>query len=294
MRVIVLFFDTPPARAPMVAELRRGLQAIGWVEGRDVGLEVLYAMSSQPRLDELAQQAVASRPDAIVVAGTLPAVAAHRATREIPLVMVGVGDPLARGLIASFERPGGNVTGSSDQAEDAIGRRFDFIERLVGRPVHVGIVGGVRFVDTAGHEAEARSRGWRLRFVDTPPGQNMVALMAGAALAEFDAIFVVPSPVSFAARARVAELCLAQRVPLLVGWREFMDVPAPAGCGPNLTRLYAEVGAVLSRLRAGEPAGAIPVVRPRFQRWLRPQVLRRLGKTIDARLLDEVDEVIDG
>jgi putative ABC transport system substrate-binding protein len=294
MRVHALFFDTPQARAPMLAQLRAGIAAQGWSLGQDVVLEEHYAQGSEQRMDEIARDVAQRRPDAIVVAGTMPAVAAHKATREIPIVMVGVGDPVSRGLIASFERPGGNVTGSSDQAADAALQRIGFIAALLGGAPRIGIAGSLKLVAPGDWEAAARQHGCSVQFIDTPAGKPLLESLRAAALHDIGALFVVPSPVSFAVRAQIAEMAREFQLPLVFGWREFMDAGAPAGCGPNLTRLYADVAPLLARIRAGEPVGSIPAVRPRFERWLRASAWQALGRPVPERLLREVDEVIDG
>ena len=294
MRVTALFYDTPQARAPMLAQLRAGLAAIGWQEGREIVLEERYAHASDARMDELAREAAAQRPDALVTAGILPTAAAHRATREIPIVMVGVGDPVGRGLIASFDRPGGNVTGSSDQAADAAAQRLRLIRELVAGP-RVGVAGAARIMNTSDWEAAAAALGCVIHVVDTPSGQPIEQSLRAGPLQHLDALFVVPSPISFAARAAIARLALEQRLPVVFGWREFMDVPAPAGCGPNLTRLYAGVAPLLARIRAGERPADIPSVRPVFERWLRPAAWEALGRAPFApTLLTQVEEVIHG
>lgn len=292
-QVVVLFVDDPASRAPMLARLRAGLQRVGWIEGRDVELDVRFAMGDAARLEAFAREAADARPLAIVAAGTLPAVAARGATSEVPIVMVGVGDPVARGLIASFERPGGNVTGSSDQASDALAQRVEVMEWLAGPLARVAVAGAARLADPPSWAAALAARGAALEFVDVPMGAGgFDDALARAPLERCDALFAIPSPASFGARHRIAAHCAARRVPLVFGWREFMDAPACAGCGPDLTRLYDDVAPLLVRLRAGESPCAIAAVRPRFGRWLRPAALRAIGRPVPPDRLPW-DEVID-
>ena len=285
-----LFADNPSARAPMIAQMHRGLESLGWHAGAEYEFNGHFGLGDATRLDQLAKGIAAARPDAILVAGTLPALAAHAATHEIPIVMVGVGDPVARGLIASFERPGGNVTGSSDQSEDAARMRFAYFRRALGRPGRIGVLGSVKLLPLARWRADALAEGLETEFIDVPmPGGDLVA--CASAVAALDGMFVVPSPASFAVRHALAGALGDRRVPLMFGWREFMDARAPLGCGPNLTRLYGEAADCFRRLRVGETPATIPAVRPRFERWLRLPQAAAFGLAL-GDLEGEVDEVI--
>src|SRR5262249_56301759 len=113
VRIGVLFPDTPSARAPMLEAFRQGLQELGYVDGQGVILDVRYAENQEERLGPLATELVKESVDLLVAGGTTPTAAAQLATRTIPIVMVGVGDPVARGFVASLRQPGGHITRSS-------------------------------------------------------------------------------------------------------------------------------------------------------------------------------------
>ena len=128
VRIGVLFPDTLAARAPMLDALRQGLQELGYVEGREISLDVRYAEDREERLESLALELVREPVDVLVTGGTTPTAAAQLATKTIPIVMVGVGNPVARGFVASLQRPGGNITGSSDALPDATSLRLQLLK----------------------------------------------------------------------------------------------------------------------------------------------------------------------
>jgi putative ABC transport system substrate-binding protein len=286
-RIAALFFDTLEARAGMLAAFRDAMQAAALQEGRDYALETHFALGDAARMKDIATEVAASAPSVILVAGTMPAIAAHAATRAVPILMVGVGDPQARGLIASFDNPGGNATGSSDQSADAFGERLSYLRLLLPGLRRLVLLGSASILPLEACAEQARSTGVQLDFVEMPmSGADLALALARIVTSRPDAVFAWPSPVSFAARREIAEHCQAAGLPLLYGWVEFMaDAPALAACGPNLTSLYRLAVPTLQRILQGEAPGSIPATRPVFERVLNLDVAQRLGLRVPEAAL---------
>jgi putative tryptophan/tyrosine transport system substrate-binding protein len=122
---------TPPTASQWITAFAQRLREVGWIEGRTVAIEYRWAEGRNERYAEIAAEFVRLNVDVIVTSGTPPVLAAKEATAVIPIVFVGVGDPVGTGLVASLARPGGNLTGVSNQAPDLAGKRLELLREVV-------------------------------------------------------------------------------------------------------------------------------------------------------------------
>ena len=163
VRIGVLFPDTLAARAPLLDALRQGLQELGYVEGREITLDVRYADNKEERLGPLAQELVREPVDVLVTGGTTPTAAAQLATKAIPIVMVGVGNPVARGFVASLHQPGGNITGSTDALPDAMSLRLQLLKDALPSVARVAFIHNGAVTSTAEAREAAQKLGLTLQ-----------------------------------------------------------------------------------------------------------------------------------
>jgi putative tryptophan/tyrosine transport system substrate-binding protein len=250
VRIGVLFPDSPAARAPMLEALRQELQELGYVEGREVTFDVRYAENREERLGPLALELVREPMDILVTGGTTPTAAAQLATKTIPIVMVGVGNPVARGFVVSLSRPGGNITGSSDALPDAMSLRLQLLKDALPTLSRVAFIHNGAITSAA----EAREAADKL-------GLTLQLLR----LTRPDALIVVPNPLTFAARHRIASIGLLQQVPVLFGWREFMDADGLMTYGAHMTALYRRAAVFVDKILKGAQPADLPVELPRFE-----------------------------
>src|SRR6478735_10382173 len=134
----LLIPGSPASYGQRVAALVQRLRELGWVDGRTIVIE--YRWAATQHFDEIAAEFVRSKVDVIFTSGTPPALAAMRATSQIPIVFAPAGDPLASGLVASFVRPGGNITGLSNQTADIAGKRVEQLRELAGQVRRLAIM----------------------------------------------------------------------------------------------------------------------------------------------------------
>lgn len=292
VRIGVLFPDSPSARAPMLEALRQGLHELGYAEGRDVTLDVRYAEDRDDRLDRLALELVGAPMDILVTGGTTPTAAAQRATKTIPIVMVGVGDPVARGFAASLSRPGGNITGSTEALPDATAQRLQLLKDALPSLSRVAFIhnGAVTSPDEA--RAAADKLGLTLQPLDVRGAAGLNAAMVAIRLTRPGALIVVPNPLTFASRHRIASVGLLQQVPILFGWREFMDADGLMTYGAHLTVLYRRAAVFIDKILKGAAPAELPVEVPRFELVINLRTAKALGVTIPPELLSVADDVI--
>ena len=292
VRVGVLFPDTLAARAPMLDALRQGLQELGYVEGREISLDVRYAEDKEERLESLALELVRERVDVLVTGGTTPTAAAQLATKTIPIVMVGVGNPVTRGFVSSLHRPGGNITGSTDALPDAMSLRLQLLKDALPSVARVAFIHNGAVTSTAEAHEAAQKLGLTLQPLDVRVEAGLNAAMVAIRLTRPDALIVVPNPLTYASRHRIASVGLLQQVPVLFGWREFRDADGLMTYGANMTALYRRAATHVDKILKGASPGDLPVELPRFELVINLRTAKALGVTIPPAVLSVADEVI--
>jgi len=292
VRIGVLFPDTPAARAPMLDALRQGLQELGYVDGKDVILDVRYAEDREDRLDPLALELVREPVDVLVTGGTGPTAAAQRATRTTPIVMVGVGNPVARGFVTSLQRPGGNITGSSDALPDATAMRLQLLKDALPSASRIAFIHNGAVTSAADASEAARKLGLTLQPIDVRVPTGLDAAMVAIRLTRPDAVIVVPNPLTYGARHRIASVGLLQQVPVLFGWREFMDADGFMTYGASMITLYRRAAGYVDKILKGAQPEDLPVDLPRFELIINLRTAKTLGVTIPPSLLSAADDVI--
>jgi putative ABC transport system substrate-binding protein len=260
--------------------------------------DILLMIAGSAADGDVSRAAAKLAQAAILVGGSVREVRAlTRAAPGKPVVMVAVGDPVAVGLVASLERPGGNVTGLSDFRADFADQRLALLQELLPR---LGTLGFVHNPDapTARLTIEAAER-LAIRLVPVPartPSEMAVALAANAHAA-MGALLVTPYPASYQARREIGDWAAARALPVLFGYADFMDLPAEAAglasFGANLSELYRRAaGYVAAILRGAEP-GDLAVGQPeRGQLIVNLAAARRLRIEIPERVLQRADAVI--
>ena len=275
------------------------LERMGWAAGRDVVLLPLRAAEGRyERLPALAAEVVAERPDVVLVQSAPATRAAMEATRSIPIVMVGTGDPVAYGLVADLRRPGGNVTGSSYLAYESLVKTMQILTEAVPR------IGSVALPYNPGNQGTAKL------LKELPIAASAIAVRVQALPvnepADFDEMFrliarertesvlLAPEPLLRTHRAALADAALKQGLPLaIVGDPTYLPGSGLLSYGP--TRLqYARITAryVDAVLRGANPAG-LPVEQPaKFDLAISLRTAKALGIAVPQSLLLRADEVI--
>jgi ABC-type uncharacterized transport system substrate-binding protein len=280
---------------------RQGLRDLGYVEGRNVVIEIRSAEGKVERLPALAAELVALRVDVIVTGGgTPPALAAKQATKTIPIVFASAPDPVTDGLVTSLARPGGNVTGSSSVNPELVGKGLEQLKQTVPGVSRVAVLwhpGGVgeRTGKDMLREADvaARALGVRLQVVEARSPADFDRAFLDMTRARAGALTVLPSAMFFSERKRLLDLAAKNRLPAVYSQREFVDAGGLMAYGPNLADNFRRAATYVDKILKGAKPADLPVEQPtKFELVINLKTAKALGLTIPPSLLARADEVI--
>ena len=264
---------TPSAVSQWVAALVQRLRELGWIEGRTVAIEYRWAEGRRERFAEIAAEFVRLKVDVIVTYATAPVIAAKQATSVIPIVFATAGDPVGTGLVASLARPGGNVTGLSNQQADLASKRLELLREVIPGLRRLTIMGNVdapaSVLEMGEVQAAARMLGLEITTLEIRRAED-IAPAFEALKGRADALYVVGDPLVFTNRVRINSLALGARLPTMYNFREYVEAGGLISYGPNFPDLFRRVRRLcrqdFARGEAGRPPGrAADQVRSRHQ-----------------------------
>ena len=290
------------AAAPYLPEaFRQGLRDLGYVEGRNVVIEYRDAEGKLERLPALAAELVALKVDVIVAPNTPAALAAKQATRTLPIVFIGAGDPVTSGLVTSLARPGGNVTGLSVLSTELVGKWLELLKQVVPGVSRVAALWQPGAMDERtdkdmqeGAAVAAQALGVRLQFVEARGPADFDRAFSDMTKARAGALTVRPAPMFISERRRLVDLAAKNRLPAVYAWREFVDAGGLMAYGPNLSDLYRRAATYVDKILKGAKLGDLPVEQPtKFELVINLKTAKALGLTIPPAVLARADEVIE-
>jgi putative ABC transport system substrate-binding protein len=279
---------------------RQELRDLGYVEARNLVIEYRDGKGKFERLPALAAELVALKVDVIVAAGTPHALAAQQATRTIPIVLTGAGDPVASGLVSSLARPGGNVTGLSMLTPELVGKRLELLKQAVPGVSRVAVLWqpgdyGERTEKDILKEAEvtARALGVRLQVVEARGPQDFDRAFSDMTRARAGALIVLGSSMFFTERRRLVDLTAKHRLPGVYSARDSVDVGGLMSYGANLADMFRRAATYVDKILKGAKPGDLPVEQPtNFELVINLKTAKALGLTIPQTLRQRADEVI--
>jgi len=284
----------------LVAAFRGGLKEMGYVEGQNVAIEFRWAEGQFNQLPRLAADLVGRQVAVLVAAGGDPvALAAKGATHTIPVIFLMGEDPIALGLVASFNRPGGNVTGLTLFHIAVTGKRLELLLELVPAAAVIGILvhpgaptigeNEVRSVQSA-----AAVLGRQVRILSASSEAQIEEAFAAAAQQRIAAL-IISADAFFTNRGnQVATLAARYTIPTIYAWREYVAAGGLLSYGNSLTDGYRRVGVYTGRVLKGEKPADMPVMQPtKFELAINLKTAKALGLTIPQTLLVAADEVIE-
>jgi ABC-type uncharacterized transport system substrate-binding protein len=282
-----------------IAALRSGLRDLGYLEGRNMTLALRYGDGDPERMAPLARELVALNPDAIVTGAQSGALAAHNATRTIPIVVITPEDPVVSGFAQSIAKPGGNITGTWSAGDGAlVGKRLDFLKLAV--PGIAG-VGAILTPDDPNDAAvvprlpaAAKALGMTIHIFEVRDVTKLDAVSAQVARAGVQALFISQGPTLNSRRADITAMVARLRLPAIYGWREFVDAGGLMSYGPNLPDMYRQSARLVDRILKGVKPADRPVELPtRYELIVNLKTAKAMGLTISDSFLLLADEVIE-
>src|SRR5215467_6537460 len=236
-----LVSGTPSSHGQWVAAFVRRLHELGWIEGRTVAIEYRWAEGRTERAAEIAAEFVGRKVDVIVTSATASVVAAKQATAVIPIVFAAAGDPIASGLVASLARPGGNVTGLSNQSADLAGKRLELLREVVPGLRRLAIMGNVgnpvSALEMREVQAAAGTLGLEIHTLEIRRAED-IAPVFETLKGRAEALYVALDPLLTTNRVRINILALGARLPTMLGVREYVEAGGLMSYGPNFLDLF--------------------------------------------------------
>lgn len=298
---VIGFLSTgsPGERASLTAAFNRGLKETGYVERENVAIEYRWAEGQYDRLSELAADLVRRQVAVIVATGGPGAARAAKAvTATIPIVFTGGGDPVGQGLVASLNRPGGNVTGVSNVASEPSTKRLDLLRAMVPKAAAIGMLVNPNFPDTEIQLRQVREAalGSGLQFHMEAAGAEDGIDAAFAAFIErrIDALLVATDPLFVSRRDKIVMLAARYKIPTIYPFREYAVVGGLMSYGTNLAEGYREAGVYTGRILKGAKPSDLPVIQlSRFELVINLKTVKANGLEVPPNLLAITDELLE-
>jgi len=284
---------TASARSQWVAAFVQRLHELGWIQGRTVAIEYRWAEGRSERFAEIAAEFVRLKVDVIITYATPPAIAAKEATAVIPIVCAVMGDPVGAGLVASLPRPGGNVTGLSNQSADLAGKRVEHLREVVPGLRRLAVVANVSNPVSGVEMGEVQALGLDVVTLEIRRGED-IAPAFETLKGRAQALYVAGDPLMITNRVRINTLALGARLPTTYNQREFVEAGGLMSYGPNFPDLFRRAGDYVDKILRGTKPADIPVEQPtKFDLVINLTTAKALGLEVLPTLLARADEVIE-
>jgi putative ABC transport system substrate-binding protein len=280
-----------------VAVFTERLRELGWADGKTVAIEFRWAEGKAERFGEMAKELVRLQVDVIATWGTATAIAAKRATADIPIVFTVVGDPVGIGLAASLARPGGNATGLSTQHADSAGKRLELLRELLpdlrrlAVMANVGNSGGLSEMQEI--QQAARSLGLEVVASGIRRPEDIVDAIEGVR-DRAHALYVASDAIFNENRERINAAALGARLATMHGFRDIVAAGGLISYAPDYLDLFRRAADYVDKVLRGTKPSDLPVEQPtKFELVINLKTARELGLEIPPTLLARADEVIE-
>jgi putative ABC transport system substrate-binding protein len=296
--VVGMLNASSAAAATYLAGFHQGLKDAGYVEGQNIAVESRWAEGRYDRLPSLAAELV-RRPVTVLVASGLPQVfAAKAATSTIPIVFLSAGDPVQLGIVASLNRPGGNITGVSYLAVEIASKRLELLLEIVPKASVIGVLENPTNprvdLEIAELQAAARTIGRPLLVVNASSERDFDPAFATLVEGRAGALLVSGEPLFTLRREQLIALAARHAVPAIYDYREFTAAGGLLSYGFSLTDTFRLVADQVARILKGAKPADLPVVQPtKFELVINLRTAKALGLTISESFLLRADEVIE-
>ena len=274
------------------------MHEIGYVEGKNIFIEYRYAEGKFDRLPVLAAELVHLKVAVIVAAGGTPAAqAAKNATTTIPVVMVGVADPVALGLVASFARPGANITGLSTMSPELSTKRLELVKEIVPNVSRVAVLWNPDYPDAVTNMRETKAAapllGIKLQFVEMREPNDLEQAFSAMKRDRADALVTINSPNIISQSKRVVDFAAKSRLPAMYSFREYVDDGGLMFYGASLTEMYRRAAIYVDKILKGAKPANLPIEqRTKFEFVINLKTAKQIGLTIPPSVLARADKII--
>jgi putative ABC transport system substrate-binding protein len=277
---------------------RREMRQRGYVEGQNLVLELRSVEGRLERVSEVVGELARLNADVIVAVSTPVIQAAQQATRTIPIVMFGVGDPVATGFVASLARPGGNITGLSQLSPEPSGKRLDLLKEVVPGVSRVAILWNPTNPSNAPQLGEtkvaAQALGVQLQLLKVRGPQDFESAIQAATRGRAGALITLDDLLIFTHRIQIVALAAKSRLPAIYGWSTFAEAGGLMSYGPDFRDMYRQAAVFVDKILKGAKPADLPIEQPtKYELVINLKTAKALGLTIPPSVLARADEVIE-
>jgi putative tryptophan/tyrosine transport system substrate-binding protein len=285
------------ADAPRLEAFRQGLRELGYVEGQNIVIEYRHESGGFERLPELVAELIRQKPDVLVAVTTNAALATRKATTTIPIVFMGVTDPVTAGLVESLSRPGGNTTGITNIAAILTGKRLELLKETIPALSRVAVLWDPNAPGSVPQWQEsqlrARELGLQLYSMEVSSVDNYEAAFKEAVEARNTALWVTLNPLANSNQKRIADLAINSRLPSICARSDYSENGCMMSYGPGYEIEGRDGARYVDRILRGAKPADLPVEQPmKFELVINLQTAQKLGLTIPQSVLFQADKVI--
>jgi len=285
------------ADAPRLEAFRQGLLDHGYIEGQNMIIEYRHEAGVFERLPELAAELVGQKPDVLVAVTTNAALAAKKATTTIPIVFMGVTDPVTAGLVESLARPGGNTTGITNMAAILTGKRLEFLKETLPTVSRVAVLWDPQSPGSVPQWQEsqlsARELGLQLYSMEVSSVDNYEAAFKEAVEARNTALWVTLNPLANSNQKKIADLAINHGLPSICARADYSENGCMMAYGPGYGIEGRDGARYVDKILKGTKPADIPVEQPmKFELVINLQTANKLGLTIPQSVLFQADKII--
>src|SRR5262245_20477930 len=296
-RLGYLTANSSSVEMPRLDAFRRGLRALGHVEGQNIVIEYRFTDGKFDRLPELAAELVRLKVDVLIANTTNAALAAKNATGTIPIFFIGVSDPVAAGLVDSFARPGGNITGLTNIAPVLSGKRLELLKETVPKLTRVAVLwdphnpGSVPQWNES--QLAARELGLQLHSMEVSSANKYESAFKEATKAGSTALAVTLNPLANSNQKRIVDLAAKSRLPAIYARGEFVDNGGLMSYAPSFAADGRDAARLVDKILKGTRPADLPVEQPtKFELLINLKTAKALGLTIPPLVLMRAEKVI--
>jgi putative ABC transport system substrate-binding protein len=280
-----------------IEAFRQGLRELGYVEGKNIVIELRSVEGKLDRVSELAAELVRLKVGVIVTSGPTATRAAKETTSTIPIVMGFDNDPVGNGFVASLARPGGNITGLSTLGPELSGKRLELLKETIPKLSRVTVFGtstqpgNTQLLKEI--ELVAGAFKVQLQYLDVLSPNDIETVFQAARKGRADAVLVLPSGVIFTQRAQIADLAAKNRLPAMYPQSDYMDAGGLMFYGPNVNDMFRRAATYVDKILKGRTPADLPVEQPiKFEFIINLKAAKQIGLTIPQSTLMKADKVI--
>ena len=296
-RIGFLASGSPSAYSSRTEAFREGLRKLGYIEGKTIAIEYRYAEGLADPLPDLVADLVRLNVDVIVTSSTPATLALKNGTKTIPIVFVNVGDPVGSGLVVNLARPGGNLTGLSNQLSDLIGKHLELLKEVAPKVSRVAVLGSRANPNRTNSlkriEGLARSLGVQLQSVEIGEPKDLDSAFSQMTKGRAGAVLIRGGALLSDQRIRIAELAARSRLPAIHFDRLFAEAGGLMAYGPSLPDMFRRAATYVDKILKGARPADLSVEQPiKFELIINLRTAKQIGLTIPPNVLARADKII--